>query len=101
MTQMNNTGLLTIDMFNKLAGQETLHPLVCLFDLSRNTLVEKLCMPCDFYALVYEKDSIAPDRTFLRLVKPGEMFEISVSTLQGVVATNIYLFGKSKCLKDA
>ena len=76
MTQMNNTGLLTIDMFNKLAGQETLHPLVCLFDLSRNTLVEKLCMPCDFYALVYEKDSIAPDRTFLRLVKPGEMFEI-------------------------
>lgn len=76
MTQMNGTGLLTIDMFNKQVGQETLHPLVCLFDLSRNTLPEEFCMPCDFYALVYEKDSTAPGRTFLRIVSPGEMFEI-------------------------
>lgn len=30
MIQMNNSGLMTIDRFNKLTGHETLHPLICM-----------------------------------------------------------------------
>lgn len=60
-------------------GQETLHPLVTLANLSGNKLLKDLRMPCDFYALIYrrenEDDQISV-RSMLWLVKPGEIFEI-------------------------
>ena len=30
MIQMNNSGLTTIDQFNKLTGHEMLHSLICM-----------------------------------------------------------------------
>lgn len=48
MIQMSNSGLMTIDRFNKLTGHETLHPLICMVDLSRTNLNEDIRMMCDF-----------------------------------------------------
>lgn len=70
---MNN--VITIDLFNKLTGQETLHPLVGLADLSGDKLSEDLRMPCNFYALICRPDEKGV-QTSLRLVNPGEIFEI-------------------------
>lgn len=69
---MNN--IITIDLFNKVTGQETLHPLVCLADVPGNELQESLCMPCDFYALICRQN--LSKETSLRLIHPGEIFEI-------------------------
>lgn len=70
---MNN--VITIDQFNKLTGQETLHPLVGLANLSGDRLSEDLYRPCNFYALICRPDENG-NRASLRLVNPGEMFEI-------------------------
>lgn len=67
--------VVTIDLFNKLTGQETLHPLVGLADLSGDRLPEGLCMPCDFYALICQQNGNGI-RATLWLVSPGETFEI-------------------------
>lgn len=72
---MNASSVITIDLFNKLMGQETLNPLVGLADLSGDKLSEDLCMPCNFYALICRPDENGVQTT-LRLVNPGEMFEI-------------------------
>ena len=56
MIQMSNSGLMTIDRFNKLTGHETLHPLICMVDLSRTNLNEDIRMMCDFYGLLYYND---------------------------------------------
>lgn len=48
MIQMNNSGLMTIDRFNKLTGHETLHPLICMVDLSKANLTEDIRMMCNF-----------------------------------------------------
>lgn len=72
---MNRGEVLTVDLFNKLTGQETLHPLVGLADLSGDKLNEDLRMPCDFYALVC-RQSAGGTQASLRLVNPGEIFEI-------------------------
>ena len=48
MIQMSNSRLMTIDRFNKLTGHETLHPLICMVDLSRTNLNEDIRMMCDF-----------------------------------------------------
>lgn len=62
---MNNP--ITIDQFNRLTGQETLHPLVGIADLSHNRLLHNVRKPCNFYALLLgEKE--------LRLINPGELF---------------------------
>ena len=53
---MSNSGLMTIDRFNKLTGHETLHPLICMVDLSRTNLNEDIRMMCDFYGLLYYND---------------------------------------------
>ena len=71
--------VITIDLFNKLTGQDTLHPLVSLADLSGDELQDDLRMPCNFYALVCRQgngETITPSRTLLWLVNPGEIFEI-------------------------
>lgn len=73
MTGMKD--VLTIDLFNKLTGQETLHPLVGLADLSGDRLNEDLCLPCNFYALICHKDEEG-QCTSLRFANPGDMFEI-------------------------
>lgn len=52
---MNASSVITIDLFNKLMGQETLNPLVGLADLSGDKLSEDLCMPCNFYALIADR----------------------------------------------
>lgn len=67
--------VITVDLFNKLTGQETLHPLVGLADLSGDRLNEDLHRPCNFYALICRPDDNGA-RAYLRLVNPGEMFEI-------------------------
>lgn len=72
-TDMND--VITIDKFNKLTGQETLHPLVSVADLSRDELRDDLRMPCNFYALICRQDE-KDGQTSLRLINPGEVFEI-------------------------
>ena len=42
---------MTIDMFNKLTGHETLHPQICMIDLSKTNLSEDIRIICDFYGL--------------------------------------------------
>lgn len=61
--------MITIDTFNRLTGQETLHPLVGIANLTGDNLVSDVCRPCDFYALLCEEDR-------LRLVIPGETLRI-------------------------
>lgn len=61
--------MLTIDKFNRLTGQETLHPLVGIADLSADCLECDIDRPCDFYALLCDEER-------LRLVSPGETFTI-------------------------
>lgn len=70
---MNN--VITIDQFNKLTGQETLHPLVGLADLSGDKLHDDLCLTCNFYALLCQQEK-QEEHTSLRLINPGETFEI-------------------------
>ena len=40
---------MTIDLFNKLTGRETLHPLISIIDLSNANLNRDIRMTCDFY----------------------------------------------------
>lgn len=61
--------MLTIDTFNRLTGQETLHPLVGIADLSADSLDCDIDRPCNFYALLCNGER-------LRLVAPGESFRI-------------------------
>lgn len=61
--------MMTINTFNKLTGQETLHPLVGLADLSGDNLDSEIYKPCNFYALLCNEDR-------LRLVIPGETLRI-------------------------
>ena len=79
---MSNSGLMTIDRFNKLTGHETLHPLICMVDLSRTNLNEDIRMMCDFYGLLYyndpEQDKIS-GKEWLRLIYPGETVEIPLN----------------------
>lgn len=81
-SEMNTNDVITIDMFNKLTGQETLHPLVGLANLSGNRLSEELRMPCNFYALICRPDENGM-QTSLRLVNPGEMFVIPAALHRG------------------
>ena len=61
--------MMTIDKFNNLMGQETLHPLVGIADLSSDSLDTDMDTSCNFYAL------LCNDKC-LRLVIPGESFRI-------------------------
>lgn len=61
--------MMTINIFNRLTGQETLHPLVGLADLSWDNLDSDICKTCNFYALLCNEDR-------LRLVIPGETLKI-------------------------
>ena len=64
---------MTIDQFNRLTGQETLHPLVGIADLSHNRLLKSVRKPCNFYALLLGKNE-------LRLINPGEVFSVPAET---------------------
>lgn len=75
LSKMNASSVITVDLFNKLTGQETLHPLVGLANLSGDRLTEDVRMPCNFYALICQPDENGA-QTSLRLIHPGEMFEI-------------------------
>ena len=69
---------MTIDMFNKLTGHETLHPQICMIDLSKTNLSEDIRIMCDFYGLLYynsPKQSKASEKEWLRLIYPGEVIE--------------------------
>lgn len=70
---------MTIDRFNKLTGHDTLHPLICMVDLSRTDLDEAVGMPCDFYGLLY-CDSDGSGTEWLRLIRPGETVELPVKS---------------------
>lgn len=70
---------MTIDMFNKLTGHETLHPQICMIDLSKTNLSEDIRIMCDFYGLLYynsPKQSKVSEKEWLRLIYPGEVIEI-------------------------
>lgn len=67
--------MFTIDLFNRMTGQETLHPLVTLADRADGTLTDDLRMLCDFYALICRRADTA-SRLSLQLIHPGEMFEL-------------------------
>lgn len=56
-------------------GQETLHPLVGLADLSGDELHDDLRLPCNFYALICRPKQQGA-QTSLQLINPGELFEI-------------------------
>lgn len=71
---MSICDVMTIDLFNKLTGRETLHPLVGIADLSGDGLNDDLRLPCNFYALLCRKGS--GPYTSLRLINPGDVFEI-------------------------
>lgn len=76
---MNNSGLMTIDLFNKLTGHETLHPLICMIDLSKTNLSEDIRMVGNFYGLLYynsPRRNNTSEKEWLRLIYPGEMVEI-------------------------
>lgn len=68
---MNN--LMTIDQFNRLTGQKTLHPLVGIADLSHTRLLHSVRKQCNFYALLLGEKG-------LRLINPGEVFSIPSET---------------------
>ena len=73
---MNNSELMTIYMFYKLTGHETLHPQICMIDLSKTNLSEDIRKVCDFYWLLYynsPKQSKASEKEWLRLFYPGEV----------------------------
>ena len=62
---------MTIDMFNKLTGHETLHPQICMIDLSKTNLSEDIRIMCDFYGLLYynsPKQSKVSEKEWLRLI---------------------------------
>lgn len=81
--------VMTIDLFNKLTRQETLHPLVTIANMENDTLKDDVNMPCDFYALLLSKGA-HDEKDALRLVCPGEMFKIpSASHSKGVSCTGI------------
>lgn len=61
--------MMTIDSFNRLTGQETLHPLVGIADLSVDHLEVDVDICCNFYALLCNGER-------LRLVVPGERLHI-------------------------
>lgn len=61
--------MITINTFNRLTQQETLHPLVGIANLSRDTLDSDILSPCNFYALLCNE-------THLRLLVPGDSFYI-------------------------
>lgn len=61
--------MMTINKFNKLTGQETLHPLVGIADLTADSLDDDVSWPCNFYALLLSDSR-------LKLIMPGEIFRI-------------------------
>lgn len=76
---MTNSGLMTIDRFNKLTGHETLHPLICMVDLSKTNLKQDIRMTCDFYGLLcydFPQGNGTSGKERLRLIHPGETVEI-------------------------
>lgn len=86
---MDVKNVMTIDLFNKLTRQETLHPLVTIVDMGNDTLKDDVSMPCDFYALLLSKGP-HDEKDALRLVCPGEMFKMpSASHCKEVSCTGI------------
>ena len=76
---MNTYGLMTIDRFNKLTGHDTLHPLICMVDLSQADLHEDISMKCNFYGLLYcdsPKLENLQGMEQLRFICPGETVEL-------------------------
>lgn len=70
---------MTIDLFNKLTGRETLHPLISIIDLSNANLNRDIRMMCDFYGLLYYvtlDGNQYSGKDKLRLIHPGELVEI-------------------------
>ena len=70
---------MTIDLFNKLTGRETLHPLISIIDLSNANLNRDIRMTCDFYGLLYYvtlDGNQYSGKDKLRLIHPGELVEI-------------------------
>lgn len=78
---MSNSGLMTIDRFNKLTGHETLHPLICMVDLSRTNLNEDIRMMWFLRVVVLQRSRTRQNigKEWLRLIYPGETVEIPLN----------------------
>lgn len=74
--------MITINKFNRLTGQETLHPLVTVADLSSDNLADDIETPCNFYALICNGER-------LRFVMPGETFRIPAGCRKGEGYTGV------------
>lgn len=85
---------MTIDRFNKLTGHETLHPLVCMVDLSKTNPTGDIRMTCDFYGLLYHtpEQAKASEQEWLRLIYPGETIEIHSGRLRHTCRCSGVLF---------
>lgn len=66
---------ITIDDFNQLTGQETLHPLAAYTDLSKNRLLVDVKARCNFYALLCQHGESIGTFT-LRLLRPGDVISV-------------------------
>lgn len=84
MIRTDDSALMTIDRFNKLTGRDTLHPLICLVDLSQADLNGGVSMRCGFYGLLYcrvpESREGAREKEWLRLIRPGETVELPAAS---------------------
>jgi len=72
ITKQNTTNHITVDLFNKLTGQETLHPLICLVRYPESKEIFKLHAVCNFYGLIYGSH-------YIKFICPGEVLEIPLS----------------------
>jgi len=72
ITKQNTTNHITIDFFNKLTGQETLHPLITLVSYTDSKEISKLHAVCDLYGLIYGS-------RYIKFIRPGEVLDIPVS----------------------
>jgi len=70
IVKQNTTNHITIDFFNKLTGQETLHPLISLVNYKYSKEISKLHAVCDLYGLIYGSQ-------YIKFIRPGEVLDIA------------------------
>jgi len=72
ITKQNATNHITIDLFNKLTRQDTLHPLVSLVSYPESKEIYNLHAVCDLYGLIYGSQ-------YIKFIRPGDVLEIPLS----------------------
>ena len=86
---------MTIDRFNKLTGHETLHPLICMVDLSKANLTEDIRMMCNFYGLLYYNDSCGNSEKSCTMPSTG-IAQRSSPRISNCYSITVYAFAVSE-----